>query len=50
MLLACLIGLAIPSLLDRLRLDPKIAAGAVTLALADLGALALYFNLAAWLL
>jgi magnesium transporter len=45
---ACLFGLGVPSLLHRLRLDPKIAAGPITLALADFVALLLYFT-AAWL-
>ncbi len=46
MLLACLVGVAVPTLLHRLRLDLKIAAGPVTLALADLGTLFFYFSLA----
>jgi magnesium transporter len=41
---ACLIGLTVPSLLHRLKLDPKIAAGPVTLALADIFALLIYFT------
>ena len=45
---ACLFGLGIPSLLHRLKLDPKIAAGPVTLALADFFALLFYFT-SAWL-
>lgn len=45
---ACLIGLSVPSLLHRLKLDPKIAAGPITLALADIVALAIYFT-CAWL-
>ena len=44
---ACLFGLTIPSLLHRLKLDPKIAAGPVTLAFADFFALAFYFSIAA---
>jgi hypothetical protein len=32
---ACLFGLSIPSLLHSLKLDPKIAAGPVTLAITD---------------
>src|SRR5437588_11416881 len=36
---ACLFGLGVPSLLHRLKLDPKIAAGPITLALADICAL-----------
>ena len=45
---ACLVGLCVPSLLHRLKLDPKIAAGPVTLALADFVALVIYFT-SAWL-
>jgi magnesium transporter len=46
---ACLFGFSVPSLLHRLKLDPKIAAGPVTLALTDFCALLFYFSLA-WLL
>jgi magnesium transporter len=45
---ACLFGLGVPSLLHWLRLDPKIAAGPVTLALADFFALVFYFT-GAWI-
>ncbi len=45
---ACVIGLSVPSLLHRLKLDPKIAAGPVTLALADIFALIIYFT-SAWI-
>ncbi len=45
---SCVLGLGIPSLLHRLQLDPKIAAGPVTLALADFIALVIYFT-TAWL-
>jgi magnesium transporter len=45
---ACLFGLGVPSLLHRLKLDPKIAAGPITLALADFFALIIYFT-TAWL-
>lgn len=45
---ASLFGLGVPSLLHRFNLDPKIAAGPITLALADVCALALYFT-SAWL-
>jgi magnesium transporter len=44
---ACVIGLSVPSFLHRLKLDPKIAAGPVTLALADIFALVIYFT-SAW--
>lgn len=43
---ACALGLAVPSFLHRLKLDPKIAAGPVTLALADFVALVIYFTCA----
>src|SRR6266513_253317 len=43
---ASLFGLAVPSLLHRFKLDPKIAAGPITLALADICALVLYFTAA----
>jgi magnesium transporter len=45
---ACALGLGVPSLLHRFKLDPKIAAGPVTLALADFVALVIYFT-SAWL-
>ncbi len=45
---ACLFGFSVPSLLHRLKLDPKIAAGPVTLAVTDFVALTFYFSLA-WL-
>ncbi len=44
---ACLFGLSVPSLLHWLKLDPKIAAGPVTLAFTDFFALAFYFSVAA---
>src|ERR1041385_7746167 len=47
---ACLFGLSVPALLHGLKLDPKIAAGPVTLALTDIFTLLFYFTLAAWLL
>jgi len=47
---ACLVGLSVPTLLHALRLDPKIAAGPVTLALADIFTLLFYFVLASILL
>jgi magnesium transporter len=47
---ACLFGLSIPSLLHSLKLDPKIAAGPVTLAVTDFVALALYFGIASLVL
>lgn len=46
--IANLAGLSVPSLLHALRLDPKIAAGPVTLATADILTLLFYFSLAAF--
>jgi magnesium transporter len=50
LLMACLIGLGIPSLLHACKLDPKIAAGPITLAFTDILTLLLYFSLGALLL
>jgi len=47
---ACFFGLSIPAVLHALRLDPKVAAGPVTLALTDIFTLLFYFRLAAMLL
>ena len=49
-IIACLAGLVVPSALHALKLDPKIAAGPITLAVADVLTLTLYFSLATWLL
>jgi magnesium transporter len=50
MLTACLLGVLIPSVSRALHLDPRIAAGPLTLALADICTLATYFGLATWLI
>lgn len=47
---ACFFGLSVPALLHALKLDPKIAAGPVTLAVTDIFTLLFYFSLAAFLL
>mgnify|MGYP001026883211 CR=1 FL=1 len=47
---ACLFGLSIPSLLHALKLDPKVAAGPVTLAVTDICTILIYFSLARMLL
>lgn len=47
---ACFFGLSVPAVLHALRLDPKIAAGPVTLAFTDIFTLLFYFSLAALLL
>jgi magnesium transporter len=46
LVMACLFGFSVPSLLHGLRLDPKIAAGPVTLAVTDFFALSSYLVLA----
>ncbi len=48
--MACLLGLSVPSLLHALKLDPKIAAGPITLALADVTTLLFFFSLGAMFL
>jgi magnesium transporter len=50
LLAACFLGVSIPSLLHALKLDPKIAAGPVTLALTDIFTLLFSFGVAALLL
>ncbi|MBM4085980.1 MAG: magnesium transporter [Planctomycetes bacterium] len=50
LLTACVLGLSVPSLLHWLKLDPKIAAGPVTLAVTDICTLLIYFTVARWLL
>jgi magnesium transporter len=47
---ACFFGLSVPTLLHALKLDPKIAAGPVTLAFTDIFTLFFYFSVAALLL
>jgi magnesium transporter len=47
---ACALGLGVPSLLHRFKLDLRIAAGPVTLALADFVALVIYFTSASLVL
>ena len=47
---ACFFGLTVPALLHAFKLDPKIAAGPLTLALTDIFTLLFYFSLAALLL
>ncbi|MFH0778545.1 MAG: magnesium transporter [Candidatus Eisenbacteria bacterium] len=47
---SCFLGLSVPTLLHALRLDPKIAAGPVTLAITDIFTVLSYFGLAAMLL
>jgi magnesium transporter len=46
MVVACLLGVMVPTVSRAMRLDPKIAAGPLTLALADICTLSLYFGTA----
>jgi magnesium transporter len=50
LVMACLLGLSVPSLLHALRLDPKIAAGPLTLAAADIFTLFSYLSIARFFL
>jgi magnesium transporter len=47
---AAVLGMAIPFVLRLLRLEPRVAAGPIALAGADVITILLYFNLAHWLL
>ncbi len=47
---AAVLGVLLPNLLRRLKLDPRVAAGPLVLALTDIITLVCYFNLARWLL
>lgn len=49
-LIASVWGLSVPALLHKLKLDPKIAAGPITLALTDICTILFYFGLAKLLL
>jgi magnesium transporter len=44
-IVACLLGVLIPSLIRSLKFDPKVAAGPIVLAMADIFTLLVYFNL-----
>jgi magnesium transporter len=45
---ACTFGLSVPAMLHAFKLDPKIAAGPITLATADVSTLLIYLSLATW--
>jgi magnesium transporter len=49
-LAAAVLGLSVPALLHKLKLDPKIAAGPITLALTDIFTILFYLGLAAAIL
>jgi len=46
----CLLGVAIPTAIHKLRIDPKVAAGPIVLASTDVATLFFYFSIAQWLL
>ncbi len=46
--MSCLIGSSVPTLLHKVKLDPKIAAGPVALAITDICTLMFYYNLGRW--
>lgn len=46
LIVACSIGFSVPALIHKLKLDPKVAAGPLTLALTDLFTLGFYFSIA----
>ena len=48
--IACLVGVVVPAMLHRFKLNPQIAAGPVSLAMADVFTLLVYFNLASYAL
>jgi magnesium transporter len=50
LLLACFLGLSIPAVLHKLKLDVHLASGPLTLALADICTVIVYFSLAAFIL
>jgi magnesium transporter len=47
---ACLLGVIVPTVVRALKVDPKIAAGPIVLASADIATLLFYFTTANWLL
>lgn len=50
LLFACFVGVSVPTLLHRLKLDVHVASGPLTLALADICTIVAYFSLAAFIL
>jgi magnesium transporter len=47
---ACLLGVIVPTMIRKLRVDPKVAAGPIVLAMTDITTLVFYFATADWLL
>lgn len=50
LLLACFLGLSVPAALHKMKLDVHVASGPLTLALADICTVIVYFSLAAFIL
>jgi magnesium transporter len=40
---ACLLGVIVPTMIRKLRVDPKVAAGPIVLAMTDIATLVFYF-------
>ena len=49
-LTACFLGVSVPAALHRLKLDIRVASGPLTLALADICTIIVYFSLATYVL
>ncbi len=47
---SCFLGVAIPTIIHKMKIDPKVSAGPIVLASADVATLLFYFNLSLWLL
>jgi magnesium transporter len=45
--MSCFLGISVPTLLHRLKLDLRVASGPVTLAMTDVCTIVAYFSLAA---
>ncbi len=50
LILAACAGFVVPALIHALRLDPRVAAGPLALAVTDVGTVTIYLSLGAWLL
>lgn len=50
LIISCLTGVIVPSLMHSLKLDPKVASGPIALAVADVFTILIYFNIARILL
>jgi magnesium transporter len=50
MMTACLLGVVVPTAIRTFHIDPKVAAGPIVLAAADIATVLFYFATAAWLL